>query len=293
MKYNCMELQVERKDNGKKLYLTKYESENSVREKNILLIHGLTYNQFVFDLKYKDYSLCEFLSKNEYHVWRLDIGGYGKSEKYEDGWKVTTENAAKDVIVAMEEICARQNVESIDLLGWSWGTMISAVAASWHPERVKKIIWLGPCFGGVLDPVKIEKPFLSLDDAYVNRIWQKKSELSGKEINFHTVEVGLQNMWMIFAYTQKGGNLRPAGGAKEIMEAGDRWLIDVEKIDSPVLIIAGDNDFYVNIERCYQAIEWLPRGSRMNHIPKAGHAMYLEKEHYKETREQMLDFLND
>lgn len=292
MKYKRTEMQIVRNDNGKMLYLTKYESENSIVNKNILMIHGLTYAQFVFDIKYKDYSMCEYLSQNEYCVWRLDLGGYGKSEKYENGWDVTTENAARDILQAIDEICIQQKVEKVDLLGWSWGTMVTAKAAIWKPECIKKIVWLGPCFGGMFEPVKIEEPFLSLDDEYINRIWQKNEKFTQKEINIDTVEAGVLNMWMVFAYTQKGGNLRPSGGAKEIMEAGDNWLIDIEKIKTPVLIVAGNQDFYVNIERCNQAIKGLPEGSQFYYLENAGHAMYLEKEFYKKTRERILSYLN-
>ena len=37
--------------------------------------------------------------KNGYTVWRLDLSGYGKSGKYEDGWKVTTQHADRDEIM--------------------------------------------------------------------------------------------------------------------------------------------------------------------------------------------------
>ena len=61
-------------------------------------------------------------------------------------------------------------------------------------------------------------------------------------------------MWVDHTYAQDGGHGRPNGGAKEIMEIGDGWLIDTKAVKVPVLIITGDNDFYVNIDRCYQCI---------------------------------------
>ena len=54
-------------------------------------------------------------------------------------------------------------------------------------------------------------------------------------------------MWVDHTYAQDGGHGRPNGGAKEIMEIGDGWLIDTKAVKVPVLIITGDNDFYVTL----------------------------------------------
>lgn len=290
--YCFKEMYIHRKDNGKALYLTKFESESSIPERNLLMIHGLTYAQFVFDIKYKDYSLCEYFAGQGYTVWRLDIGGYGKSESYEKGWDVTTENAAKDQLCAIKVICEQQSVEKIDLLGWSWGSMTTAKAAIWQPDQIRKLVWLGPCFGGVFEPVMIHTPFLSIDDDYVNRIWRKDPECQ-EQYDQAIVEPMLLNLWSVLAYRQKGERLRPAGGAKEIMEAGDKWLIEPEKIKVPVLIVTGDSDFYVNVERCYEAVGKLPQGSAICHLKHAGHAMYLEKNFYQKTRQAILNFLEE
>lgn len=100
---------------------------------NILLVHGLTYTNHIFDLNYKDYSLVRFLVQRGYTVWRMDIGGYGFSEEYEDGFEVDTRNASIDIVTILEYIIARQNIQNIDLLGWSWGCMAAAVGL-WNAE---------------------------------------------------------------------------------------------------------------------------------------------------------------
>lgn len=278
------EMYISRKDNGKKIYLTKYESENSVRTKNILMVHGLTSAQFVFDIKCKDYSMCDYFARKGYTVWRLDIGGYGKSEKYENGWDVTTENAAKDQVAVLEKIREIQQVDKVYLLGWSWGTMTTAKTASLKEEYIEKMVWLGPCFGGTFPALSVEEPFVAIDDEYINRMWQQGAV--SQEVDFM-----LYNAWNVLAYAQEGGKLRPAGGAKELMEAGEKWLIKPEKIHVPVLIITGGNDIYTNFDRCSQAIKVLPEGSKWYNIENAGHAMHLEKKYYKKTREEILKFI--
>lgn len=170
--------------------------------------------------------------------------------------------------------------------------MTTAKAAIWQPDQIRKLVWLGPCFGGVFEPVRIHTPFLSIDDDYVNRIWRKDPECQ-EQYDQSIVEPMLLNLWPVLAYRQKGERLRPAGGAKEIMEAGDKWLIEPEKIKVPVLIVTGDSDFYVNVERCYEAVGKLPQGSAICHLKHAGHAMYLEKNFYQKTRQAILNFLEE
>ena len=62
MRYNFSEHDLHRKDNGKRLYFTKCDCPASFADKNILLVHGLTYTQHVFDLNYKDYSVVRYRS---------------------------------------------------------------------------------------------------------------------------------------------------------------------------------------------------------------------------------------
>ena len=77
-----------------------------------------------------------------------------------------------------------------------------------------------------------------------------------------------------------------------ILGCGDKWSVETKKVPCPVLIVTGDCDFYVNIDRVYQAAKELPEGSQLLHLHGAGHCMYLEKDYYKKTRETILDFLN-
>ena len=293
MRYECEQVELKRKDDGTDLYLTKFWCPASWQDKNILMVHGLTYTQHVFDIKYKDYSVCEYFAKNGYTVWRLDLSGYGKSGKYEDGWKVTTQHAAEDEIYALEKICELQGVEKLDLLGWSWGTMTTSKVASQRPDLLKKVVWLGPCFGGAFEATPVTEPFSYLNYGYVIRVWQHVPGTNDLVTDFDTVEPELHGMWVDHTYAQDGGHGRPNGGAKEIMEIGDGWMIDTKAVKVPVLIITGDNDFYVNIDRCYQAEKELPEGSKLLHLHGAGHAMYLEKDYYQTTREAILKFISE
>ncbi len=89
-------------------------------------MHGLTYSSHEFDVNYKDYSLVKFLAKNGFRVWIMDIAGYGRSGDPENGFLPDLDYAAKDIATAVNYIRTVGNVENINLLGWSWGTVTAS-----------------------------------------------------------------------------------------------------------------------------------------------------------------------
>ena len=82
--YSYTDYPLER--NGIHLHLDCMAAEGTKPDRNILLIHGVTYSSHEFDIDYEDYSLVRFLAREGYAVWRLDIAGFGQSEEVEDGF---------------------------------------------------------------------------------------------------------------------------------------------------------------------------------------------------------------
>ena len=72
--------------NGTGLYLSQTLLGETQPQKQILLVHGVTYSSHEFDIDYQDYSLVRLLAGNGYGVWQLDIAGFGRSENVEDGF---------------------------------------------------------------------------------------------------------------------------------------------------------------------------------------------------------------
>lgn len=291
MRYEFEDIDLKRKDNGKMLYFNKCSCPASFPEKNILLVHGLTYTNHVFDIDYKDYSVVRFLAKNGYTVWRVDIGGYGLSEEYEDGFEVTTENASKDIITALEKICELQGVANVDLVGWSWGCMTSALVGSNRPELIRKLVWIGTPFGGTLPSTDVTEPFTELSYPYVTRVFQHMPG-SDEDVDYLTVEPEIVGIWCDHVFKIDGRHGRPNGGNREIMRCGDGWLIDASKVKVPTGMFNGTVDFYIDQARTHEAIKQLPEGSELNVFRGAGHALYCEKDFYVPFREKLLQFLN-
>lgn len=290
MRYEFKDLPLKR--NNKKLYFNKVTCPASDSKKNLLMIHGLTYTSHVFDINHKDYSAVRYFAKQGYTVWRIDIGGYGKSEEYEDGFEVDTLNASKDIEAAVEKIVELQDVENIDILGWSWATMTTSMFAARRPELIRRLVWFGPCFGGTLPSVKVTEPFTDITYPYAIRVFQ---HMPGSEvdIDYETVEPCIAGIWCDQVWKYDGQRLRPNGGNREIMAAGDDWLIDVPSVkDVEVLIIAGTEDMYVDLDRCNQAVEELVEGSELEIMRGGSHTLMWEKDYYVPFRERVMEFYN-
>jgi pimeloyl-ACP methyl ester carboxylesterase len=120
----------------------------------VLLVHGATFGSVLFDLPLPGYSLMQELARGRRFVYAIDIRGYGASI----GNNVMNSppaahppfsrarHAVEDIAVAVSEIRRRQSVESIDLIGFSWGTITAGWYASEHAPCVRRLVLYAPLF---------------------------------------------------------------------------------------------------------------------------------------------------
>ena len=154
--YSYTEYPLER--NGIDLHLDCMTAEGTNPDRNILLIHGVTYSSHEFDIDYEDYSLVRFLARKGYTVWRLDIAGFGQSEEVEDGFLPDSDYAAEDIHAAVEKICEISGQDKIDLLGWSWGTVTTSRFVTSCPEHINRLVLYAPILSGIGE-AEVTEPF--------------------------------------------------------------------------------------------------------------------------------------
>lgn len=253
---------------------------------NIILIHGLTYSSHEFDINYKDYSLVRFLADKGYTVWRLDIAGYGKSDKPVDGFLVDSDYAADNIYYAVKEICSITGADNINVLGWSWGTVTTSRFASNHPEMVNKLVLYAPIVSGVGDSI--------VDTDYHENSWENAASdfqlnEAGK-IDENIVEPAVVEYFCSSCW-KNDGKASPNGPRKDICVDGSFELIDMAKIKAPTLLVYGDNDPYLNYELIEKMYQELPEGSDRNVISGAAHCAYIEKPFYHDFQNAIIDFL--
>jgi len=124
-------------------------------EKIVLFVHGATYSSVPgFDIPLPGYSWMDYLAQRGYVAYCLDIRGYGGSTRPPEMDQppsanppiVRAEVAIKDITAAVEYIRKKHEVDKINLLGWSWGTVTTGMYTSRHNEKVNKLILFAPVY---------------------------------------------------------------------------------------------------------------------------------------------------
>jgi pimeloyl-ACP methyl ester carboxylesterase len=275
---------------GLRIYLwEKYRADRdgafSKTGKVALLVHGGTRSgRSLYDLQIRDYSLMDFLARNDYDVWAIDIHGYGHSDKAATDW-IDSHSAAADIAAAVDYITKLRGVEKIDLLGCSAGTQRTGVYVMEHPERVAKWIFHAGFWKATADfrefnrkrmenggqPLPRSRPTTEQDfrDGFVEGQFEE-------DVVEESVKVGLQM-----------DPQRPNVFAEWVKLP----ILDPARITVPTMIIYGENDFAAKHE------DLLPFYSQLNTsdksyvlLPGSGHMMMLEKNHCRFQHEVLSFF---
>jgi pimeloyl-ACP methyl ester carboxylesterase len=150
------EIMVPAADAGIQLYVRNKRLQdltNFTGDKILLYVHGATYpSETAFDLQLNGMSWMDYIARQGYDVYLVDVRGYGKSTRPPEMGKppeqsepiVRTETAVKDVGAAVDFILKRRGVPKINLLGWSWGTSIMGWYTAQNNEKVNRLVLYAP-----------------------------------------------------------------------------------------------------------------------------------------------------
>jgi alpha-beta hydrolase superfamily lysophospholipase len=125
----------------------------------VLLVHGATFGVALFDLPVPGYSLIAELALAGRTIYALDIRGYGHSLNGEvmnappqaHPPFARLADAVRDVESAVAFIVAREQAQAVDLVGFSWGTVVAACYATISPHRVGRLALYAPLYAEVND----------------------------------------------------------------------------------------------------------------------------------------------
>ena len=282
--YNCTDYAVPYGDI--KLHLDS-TCKSDFGESNIILVHGLTYSSHEFDVNYKDYSLVRFLADKGYTVWRLDIAGYGRSDKPSDGFVVDSDYAADNIYYAVKEICELTGKSKIDVLGWSWGTVTTSRFVATHPEIVNKLVLYAPIVSGIgASAVETDYHRNSWENAASDFQIKNDGTIDEEIVEQTIVEYFCSSCW------KYDGEASPNGPRKDICVDESVTLINMSKIKVPTLLIYGNADPYLNYDLIDKMYQELPEGSARKIIEGAAHCAYIEKPYYHDFQKTVIEFLN-
>jgi len=141
-------------DDGLKLAL--WAREVAKPKGVIVLLHGRTWSALPdFDLQVPgdQRSVMQSLNARGYSAFALDMRGYGKTPRDATGF-LTPDRAARDVAQALEWLAKQKKIQRPVLLGWSYGSLVSQLAAQRRPELISALI----LYGYPRDPAKLVFP---------------------------------------------------------------------------------------------------------------------------------------
>lgn len=261
-------------------------SKSEFGNNNIILVHGLTYSSHEFDINYKDYSLVRFLADKGYTVWRLDIAGYGQSDRPNDGFVVNSDYASDNIYYAAKEICKLTGKSKIDVLGWSWGTVTTSRFVSNHSEMVNKLVLYAPIVSGIGNS--------NVDTDYHKNSWE--NAISDFQVNSDgTIDETIVEPTVVEYFCSScwkyDGESSPNGPRRDLCVDESIALIDMSQISVPTLLIYGDADPYLNYDLIDKMYQNLPEGSMKKIIEGAAHCAYIEIPFYHDFQDTVIKFL--
>ncbi|HJV47515.1 MAG TPA: alpha/beta hydrolase [Bacillota bacterium] len=307
------ETQIPGSDAGMEIYLRHKKPVNPTTQNEVVLFlepfSVPTAN--AFDVS--GYSWMDDLAGKGYDTWAMDFRGFGKSTYPKEMDEppqsnkpvVTHKEALQDLTTAIDYIKKKQNVDKVNIVGWSFGSMVGAEYAIVKPEAVNKLVLYGFMNGFILP--SMTKPFESektpgqfnpqapayqvIDFDTAMHHWHMM--LDGRQLVTQDAMDGVRNVFNEsdpMSKERKNHEIRrPMGPLQDLYSVwSNRPLYDLSKITSPVLVIYGDSDFFAE----KNVLDKLP-GTKIKKevvIPEATHWAIYEKNR-KKLLEETSQFL--
>jgi pimeloyl-ACP methyl ester carboxylesterase len=122
-------------------------------QRTLLYVHGATQAaSSTFDLQVNGESWMDYIARQGYDVYLVDLRGYGRSTRppefaqpaNEDPPVVRTNVAVRDLAAAVNFVLTHRKLSSLNLMGWSWGTVLTGRYASEHKGKVHRLVLFAP-----------------------------------------------------------------------------------------------------------------------------------------------------
>ena len=289
-------------DPGTRLFLRNKRQRRSVDaprpDRTVLFVHGLTYpGHTAFDLPLAGRSWMDDLASAGFDTWCVDIRGFGKSTRpaamdqppQANPPVLDAATATSDVASAVHFIRQRRGLDRISIVGWSWGTVLSACFASLEPRAVERLVLYAPvwrCHRDTAVPNAPSGAYRSVTREAARRNWLGGVPPSEQE---RLIPPGWFEQWVdaTWATDAVGAQATPPvlrapnGPLAEVIAhwASDKPMFEPDRLVAPTLLTVAEWD---RTTPPYMAQELLPmltraRETRLALIPGGTHQVFLER----------------
>ena len=139
--------------------------------------------------------------------------------------------------------------------------MTTGLYAAEYPEHLDKLVLYAPILSGIGE-AEITEPFNHNDWAGAAEDFQTKEDGS---FDLEVTDPVLIEMFCSSCWHYDGDS-SPNAWRKDALVSEDNVLIDLTKITVPTLVICGDKDPYLNMDRVKTSLDLLPDGSELQVI---------------------------
>jgi pimeloyl-ACP methyl ester carboxylesterase len=304
---------IDSADPGIRLYVRNKRPEDLLQftsEKTLLFVHGATQPaEATFDLPIEGLSWMDYIAQHGWDVYLVDVRGYGRSTRPPEMDQpaasnppiVTTDVAVKDVGSAIDFILRRRGLSRINLMGWSWGTVIMGAYTADHNDNVESLVLYAPLWLRTSPPSQTASAPLG---AYVSAPMatardRLQAGAPGDRKN-DLMPASWFEAWSAAALAtdpvgskQEPPVLRsPAGVFHDIRNYWDagKPYYDPGRIQAPTLVIAAEWDQVTPSQGAQAVFHKLPSGprKRLVEIGEATHFVMVERNRMQLFREVQL-----
>jgi pimeloyl-ACP methyl ester carboxylesterase len=281
---------------GMQLHRKQLSDTNANEDNTLILLPSATYSTAPnWDLQFNDSSIMDFFAESGWVVFALDLPGYGKSGNPPNPETFGAIESAEYINAAVEFICEKEAIESINLLGWSWGAQAAGRFANEFPRRVNKLVLYGFNY-----QMRFPKDALPQDP-------YREIDFEGALADFidGCYEGDVPRKYASVVMESDKDNLVPAGPIHDYVNRLP--VVEPTRLPMPVLVICGQfeleqppnvdgdyGDFFEARKHDLEAFcNQLPNGKHeVVIVAGGGHAVHLEKPK-NEWRRRVVEFFEE
>jgi len=248
--------------------------------RDIFLLHGFASSAYTWE------KVIPYLTGQGYHVWAVDMKGFGWSDKPED--------AKYDTVTLMQEVNKWMDVmglKNVVFVGNSLGGAIAVLMALEHPEKTDQLVLIDSAGYPIEKPFVIRMAKMPLAGEITKLFFGRWAiERTLKEVMFNDDKVTEKQIDSYFRRmsTENALDAQVALARSFDIEALSTYTKRIPDIKNRTLIIWGENDEWIPIESGHKFRKDIPN-STLVILPECGHIPQEEKP--EQTAKLIIDFI--